>query len=150
MNRVQNGKTFFAAAFVLTAILAAPSSSALAADSWLTCKGNMTKLSAKDPTPVTSFSERVLAFNDELKRLYQYSPQRKTLDPMPMDSYSSDKITWAADLIVPSMIKWEGSLDRKSMKVVMSWANLKGDQATWEEHCEPSAPIANEAQVASN
>jgi len=134
----------------LIAVLAVPSSGALAAESWLTCRGSVTTLPATDPAqPVTAASQRVLAFNDEFKRLYQYSPDRKSLDIMPTATYTSDKISWGADLMSSSGMKWEGSLDRKNMEVSISRRDRYGEQMTWKEQCEPSAPALGHSQVAS-
>ena len=91
-----------------------------------------------------------MALNDAQQRLYQYSDARKALDPMPVNSYTPGKITWSADEMAPSGMKWEGSLDRKAMNVQISREDRYGEIMNWKEQCEPTKPLMDlpAAQVA--
>src|SRR5689334_5069524 len=66
--------------------------SATAADKWLACTGTVTAIEEKGTK--TDPSSRVIAYNDELKALYQWQEQKKALNLIPSASFTGDRIKW--------------------------------------------------------
>lgn len=143
------GKTVAALAAVA---FSGTAGSAFAADTWLACNGNVVTIpsGAKAPSS-TEPSDRVLAFNDENSRLYEWSDKRKSLDPVPTLSYAPGKITWGADMMNSSGMSWQGTLDRAKMKLDIHRKDREGVTMVWKEQCQPTAPMSTDpdAQVAA-
>ena len=76
-------------------VFTALASGAHAADTWLACKGTVvtTPNGAKAPAS-TAPSERILVFNDDIKRIYQWFDARKQMSPLPEKVYTDKDITW--------------------------------------------------------
>ena len=132
--------------------LSAVSGNAFAADNWLSCNGNVSTIPYGAKTAsATEVSERVLAFNDEEHKLYQWSAKRNSLDPVPVSTYAPNKITWGVDMMNASGMSWQGSLDRTTMKVDINYKDRDGVTMVWKEQCRPTAPLIKDpgGQVAT-
>ena len=117
---------------------------ALAADSWLSCSGTLaTKLADKNAqSPPSQPSARTLVYNDELSRMWEYSAERKTLNELPTESYTPQQIKWKSDIAQNGGMKWEGTLNRTDLSIVIQRVD-PGSVMTWTEKCSPTsaAPI---------
>ena len=103
---------------------------------WLVCDGSVVTTPSKG-TATTATASDIYAYNDELKFLYKYSPERQNLAIVPVATYSAKEIVWGRDNQGVAA-SWEGRLDRATMalKIVRSEA---GDTMTWTERCKPTS-----------
>jgi len=116
----------------------------LAADTWLSCSGTLaTTLADKNAqAPASQPSGRTLVYNDELSRMYEYSKERKALSELPTESYTPKQIKWKSDIFQNGGMKWEGTLNRSDLSLVIQRVDPESVM-TWTEKCSPttSAPI---------
>lgn len=149
--KITCGKTI--ATLAAATAMSGLSSAAFAAETWLSCNGNVATIPSGAKAPAaTEASARVLAVNDQNQKLYQWSDKRKELALVPTLTYAPDKITWGAEMMNSSGMSWQGSLDRAKMKVDISRKDRDGVTMVWKEQCQPTEPLTNGAgaQVASS
>ena len=116
----------------------------VAAETWIACEGTVvTTGNDADGKPVneTKPSKQTLAYDDAGQRLFRYSETRKTLDPVFVKSYATDKIVWGSATQGSSAASWEGALDRSNMSVSVV-RKERGQVMTWTEQCKPTKPLA--------
>jgi hypothetical protein len=133
---------------LITAAALSLASGAHAAESWLACKGTMsvTPHNAKAPTSTTP-SDRVLVFNDEIKRIYQWLEARKQMSPLPEKVYTDKEITWDVSDRATAGSYWKGKLDRGTMAVTIEYTEGDLTKTIWNEACA-STPARDKAAMA--
>jgi hypothetical protein len=119
------------------------SAPALAAESWFACDGNVvTKKGAAAETSATA--NDIYALNDEVRALYKWSPQRKTLDLISTTTYDPKSIVWVnvGKGIGSQTAHWEGRIDRANMSLKI--VREDGDEMmTWTQQCKPTTAPAS-------
>lgn len=126
-------------ASAFAAVLISVPHGAFAAQVWMACTGNVTSVSGGSTK--TEASQRIVAFDDETQRLYQYSDKRKMLDPVAVASYTPGKITWGNNQINASGATWDASLTRPAMTLEIAWRDREGMTMNWKEQCKPTNPL---------
>lgn len=131
-------KILFASAVLAASFYAA---GAHAADTWLACKGTMTVTpnGAKAPTS-SEPSERVLSYDDDIKRIYQWLEPKKQLSPLPEKIYTDKEITWDVSDRTTAGSYWNGRLDRANMSLTMEYTEGDLTKTLWKEACAPTTP----------
>ena len=148
-----NAMKFIATFFLASTVFAAGSvpQTALAADSWFACKGTVSTIPAKSSKPANvTASERVIALNDDIKRIYQWMEPRKQLSPMAETSYTDKEITWDTSDRATSGPHWAGKLDRTKMALTIEYTEGDLSRMLWIETCAPTQPRDNAEASTAN
>lgn len=144
MKNVRRNRQIIQVTFGVGLALAAQTHVAAAGDKWLACKGTLTatELTGTKTEP----SERVLAYNDEMKTLHQWQDKKKTFSFIPTVSYTPEQITWGKpNALGFSGAYWEGKLNRSDMSLMIERTEGKPEggieRMTWNEKCAPTQPL---------
>jgi len=150
--RTERSNDAVAMTFGVLLALGAQIHAAEAAEKWLACAGTLTTVEQSDAK--TEPSERVLAYNDEYKALFQWQQNRKALSLIPTVSYNSEQIDWGKRFPGFSGPYWEGRLDRRNMslKIERTEGNPDGtvEKMTWVEKCAPTQPLDGSAPAVAS
>ncbi len=117
-------------------LLIAGTSTAFAADQWLNCEGTIATTGknqdGEDLNESKPFSD-VYVYNDELRGLYLYNGEKKTLSPMHIDSYGTEEIKWSGEGSFGA--RWEGALNRSgpSLSIVRTEHD---ERSEWSGQCK--------------
>lgn len=143
-NADRRNRQIFQVTFGVGLALAMQTHIAAAGDKWLACKGTVTAVEQTGTT--TDLSERVLAYNDELKTLHQWQDKKKAFSFIPTVTYTPEQITWGKpNALGFSGAYWEGKLNRSdmSLKIERTEGKPEGglEKLIWNEQCAPTQPL---------
>lgn len=130
--------------------MAASLQPALAAESWLACKGTLTTTPYRAAAGTNAESSRVLVADDTARQLFQWQEARKTLSLIPTQTYTAATIAWAnaatGGTVGP---RWKGTLDRTKMTLTIERTDGNLEHMRWHETCQPTQPRDRDASVAA-
>ena len=126
-------------ALAFGAALAMVCAPAFAAETWIACEGTVVTKKGKEAGTSAAASD-IYAYNDDVKALYKYAPNRKSLDLVATTTYDAKQILWQnpGRGVGSQSVQWEGKIDRG--KMALSLVRQDGDEVmTWTQQCKPTS-----------